>query len=352
MPHIVFITRKWPPAVGGMEAYAFMLSRGLAGRARLDVRALPGRRDGRPPSLLRLFGFFSASVPYLAKRKADVLHVGDLVLWPLAWLGGIFGAAPRLAMTAYGLDIVFARRRGLLPWLYRAYLGLGIRCVGHRVVILAISGFTAKLCRDVGFRHVKVVNLGVDKPMNVPARATGDYVLFVGRLVPRKGASWFAREVLPLLPRSIHLVVVGKGWDRAEQVSLFGNERIDYREYVSDEALRELRQASVAVIMPNIPIDGTDVEGFGLTALEAAADGGVLLASDLDGIPDAVIDGETGFLLPAGDAMRWAERIEEIRAWPSEKRADFVNRARDLIEEHYSWDVVVARTLDAYGIGS
>jgi glycosyltransferase involved in cell wall biosynthesis len=50
--------------------------------------------------------------------------------------------------------------------------------------------------------------------------------------------------------------------------------------------------------MPNIPVSG-DMEGFGLTALEASASGSLVVASDLEGISDAIRDGKNGFLITA-----------------------------------------------------
>ncbi|KAG9611648.1 hypothetical protein KCV01_g2387, partial [Aureobasidium melanogenum] len=162
------------------------------------------------------------------------------------------------------------------------------------------------------------------------------YILFVGRLVPRKGASWFVRDVLPRLPRTIRFIAVGKAWDSDEEAALRGSDRVDYRDFVSAEHLRELRQGALAVVMPNLPTGGTDVEGFGLAALEAVADGGVLLASGIEGLVDAVVDGETGFLLPAGDVEAWASRIEAIRDWAPTDRSAFIAHAREIVAARFS----------------
>lgn len=352
LAHVIFITRKWPPAVGGMETYALSLSEALATRVDLDVRALSGRPNGRPPKMLNLLGFVLANALYLLKRRADVVHIGDLVLWPLAWIASTRRTAARVVITAYGLDVVFGERPGFLPWIYRRYLALGVRCVGTRSRIIAISRFTAQLCRDKGFQDVTTVPLGVTRPLSsMDRREVPDpYILFVGRLVPRKGASWFVRDVLPRLPRTIRFIAVGKAWDSDEEAALRGSDRVDYRDFVSAEHLRELRQGALAVVMPNLPTGGTDVEGFGLAALEAVADGGVLLASGIEGLVDAVVDGETGFLLPAGDVEAWASRIEAIRDWAPTDRSAFIAHAREIVAARFSWATVAMRTLDAYGI--
>jgi phosphatidylinositol alpha-1,6-mannosyltransferase len=350
---VLFVTRKWPPAVGGMETYAFKLTEALASRTSLEIQMLPGKSDGTPPGMISLAAFVFRSALLLHRRKVDVVHVGDLVLWPLALVVRWVRSAPRLAMTAYGLDLIYGRRKGVLPWFYRRYLALGVRLIGKSARIIAISSPTALLCREAGFSDVTVVTLGVDVPTSAPPLPRGmssarPFVLFVGRIVRRKGAAWFAREVLPLLPENLRFVVVGKCWDDQEMAALQGSGRIDYHDFVPDDALLALRREALVVVMPNIPSDGLDVEGFGLTALEAAADGGVLLASGIEGIVDAVVDGTTGFLLPAGDAPSWAAKIAEIAAWPADRRASFIRGAQEAVLSRYAWGAVAERTLEAY----
>ncbi|HVI53979.1 MAG TPA: glycosyltransferase family 4 protein [Luteibacter sp.] len=352
---VLFITRKWAPAVGGMETYSIKLTEALAARTVLEVKTLAGRADGTPPGMISLAMFLVKSVGLLMRRKVDVVHIGDLVLWPLALIARWAKSAPRVAMTAYGLDLIYGRRRGALPWIYRRYLKLGVRLTRRSARVIAISRATAALCREAGFSDVIVVTLGVDAPSPLPAAveapASRPFVLFVGRLVRRKGAAWFAREVLPLLPPPLRLVVVGKCWDVREMEALQGSERIEYRDFVSDDALHALRREATVIVMPNIPSDGLDAEGFGLTALEAAADGGVLLASGIEGIVDAVVDGETGFLLPAGDAVTWAAKIREIERWTSAERRAFIGRAQHVVSMKFSWAAVAEQTIDAYRMG-
>jgi len=351
MLKVLFITRKWAPAIGGMETYSLELSRELKQRYDLTVRVLPGKADHRPPSLFSLFLFFLSSVFFVATRKGyQVIHIGDLVLWPLALVARFFQPSSNLVITAYGLDIVYGSRNGFLPFIYRVYLALGVKLMGGRLRIIAISHATAKLCQDIGFSNVEVVPLGVNLAPRVHTNATGTggYVLFVGRLVRRKGAAWFTQNVLPLLPDDLHLKVVGKRWDEDEWAVIEENQRVEYCGTVTDEELKTLRHFALVTIMPNIPVGGTDIEGFGLTALEAAADGGVLLASGIEGIVDAVVDGQTGFLLPSEAVDIWASKIIEVMAWSSHDREQFVRLSRKAIENKFLWSHVATNTLAIY----
>lgn len=345
---VLFITRKWPPAVGGMETYSVELTRELSKICDLTVRALPGRPDGRPPSIASLARFMLSSILAVAAgKRVDVVHVGDLVLWPIIAVAQLFQRSASSVVTAHGLDVVYGVRRGVGSVLYRPYLFLGVRLCGKRARVIAVSRSTAERCLAIGFQNVVVVPNGVRLQSWVTEEVgRGEpYVLFVGRLVRRKGVRWFIESVLPLLDSRIRFVVVGRKKDESEWRAISNNPRVEYLGAVSDDELRRLRVSALAVVMPNIHTDGRDIEGFGLAAVEAAADGGVLLASGIEGIVDAVADGETGFLLPAEDRKAWADRIAEVSRWTPEARDEFVRKARAVIADRYSWSRVARETL-------
>lgn len=352
MLNVLFVTRKWPPAVGGMETYSLELSKELSKKCNLSVRTLSGLANGRPPKIFSLAVFVLSAMFFIAigKKKYDVIHIGDLVLWPLSLVARIFQPSARLVITAYGLDIVYGSRKGLLPKIYRNYLALGVMLIAKKLQVIAISNATAELCNSVGFSNVKVVTLGVTLSKGTESEVYNimPYVLFVGRLVKRKGAGWFSENVLPLLSDNIKMIVVGKRWDESEWSVISKCPRIEYRGVVTNEELYGLRRSAIAVLMPNIPTGGADIEGFGLTALEAVADGGVLLASGIEGIVDAVVDGGTGFLLPAENANVWANKVEEIYQWSSENRRLFISRANEIIEQQFTWTQVANNTLNVY----
>ena len=91
--------------------------------------------------------------------------------------------------------------------------------------------------------------------------------------------------------------------------------------------------------MPNIRVDG-DMEGFGITLIEAAVHGLPSVASDIEGIRDAVLDGETGYLVEEGDADAFAECIRSCQL----QREQITERAL----EAFSWEQVVVKYLDVF----
>ncbi len=347
---VLFMTRKWPPAVGGMEVYSVELTQELSQSVDLVTHKLPGRKNGQPPPLFSLGHFFVKEAVYLLRHRNqfDVIHFGDLVLFPLAWLSHKLGRSCHHVISAHGTDIAYGIRDGWKPRLYRLFLSWVSKNSEVIDVVIANSNATEKMCRKIGLEKLTVINLGVRLSSEPPEdQPHENYVLFVGRVARRKGVAWFVREVLPGLPASLTLKVAGTIWD-PQEVESINEPRVEFLGPVFGDELLRLRRRALVVVMPNIPLDGQDFEGFGLTALEAGADGAVLLASSLDGIVDAVEDGVTGILVEPENHAAWVAEIERVANWGKDQRRAFLLKARQRIGEHYNWHRVMVETLAAY----
>lgn len=348
---ILFISRKWPPAIGGMETYSAEVVRELAGLpgVTVDTMVLPGRSNGKPPHFLFLAVFLlriAIALPIIARRY-DVIHLGDFVLSPLSLLA--IGCR-RKVVTVHGLDLLYGRRRGILPLFYNSMtkaMKVAFRAIP--VILIANSDATARIAAESGFRSA-VVPLGttirsVPSGISQPAGT----ILFTGRLVPRKGAAWFAEHVLPLLPHRFRLAVIGPKTDVDETARLQSNDRVDLLGFAGADELDAARRQALCVVMPNRSArGGEDMEGFGLVAPETAMAGGILLASAVDGIPSAVMDGETGFLLPENDAAAWARRVLDIASWSAEERDTWTKQSIEAARTHYTWARVAKETREIY----
>ncbi|MEM9765225.1 MAG: glycosyltransferase family 4 protein [Pseudomonadota bacterium] len=348
--HLLFITRKWPPAVGGMETWSVEVAAALQdGGHSVEIRALPGRDGGGTPgaSAIIRFGLQQAFSLLLGRWRdgppAAILG-GDMALWPLAWIAGRRARCP-VVLAAHGTDVAFASRRSVTGRLYRQWLRLGAHLLGEGA-ILANSHATAARARALGFARVDHAPLGVRvaPPFQMPP-APEPFLLFAGRLIRRKGLSWFVRDVLPDLPQNLHLKVAGPSWDESESAAL-AHPRVEALGARPPAELHTLMARATAVIVPNLPSTPDVFEGFGLVAPEAAAAGAIVLAASLDGLTDAVIDGQTGTLLPPGDAAAWREKIAEIAAWPPEQRAAAAARAQQTAQAHFRWSTVADKVIE------
>lgn len=321
-----------------METYSVELAATL--RDHFDVHALvlPGRPDGRPPSLFAYAGFVLRAMLFCLVRGAAFQRIvlTDLILFPAAvchWL--VARRACRLVVV-HGLDLIYQRRPGLLSRAYGVFFAVFRAFQGVFASVVSNSRNTAELARRAGLQHVRVVNpslpeseltrpmlIGADPPAAWPTQ--GRRILYFGRLVPRKGALWFAQHVVPSLPTDCTFVVVGGAPDPAYGHALAACARTVCLGRVPSQPLAAMIRDADLVVMPNVASASIDVEGFGLAAVEATALGGRLLAAEIDGIPDAVVDGVTGRLLPPGDASAW---ITAIRAALDGPRWDAADRER------------------------
>jgi len=138
-------------------------------------------------------------------------------------------------------------------------------------------------------------------------------LLTVGRLVRRKGVGWFIKNVLPKLGNEYVYVVTGEGVERQAiereiKASSLQN-RVFLLGRVAEETKTVLLNTADLFIMPNIPVKG-DIEGFGIVAIEAAAAGLPVVASNVDGIASAVRQGRSGVLVDPVDAEAMLNAID------------------------------------------
>ncbi|MEM8788517.1 MAG: glycosyltransferase family 4 protein [Pseudomonadota bacterium] len=345
---VTFVTRKWPPAMGGMETYSKALTDALRKDVDLRVIALPGNRDGSVPGTLALlrFGALTAVRLLMARRPDPITHIGDMASWPLGLCARLRRPGAQRVLSAHGTDVSYPLRGGVLGRLYGAYLRLGARLLGPTTVI-ANSAATAEEARVHGFRNTVVVPLAAYVRTQTIGYDGSRRMLFSGRLIPSKGLTWFAAEVLPQLPDDIGLDVAGTVWDEGERRAL-DDPRVRHVGHLDQQTLWQAYAKALCVVVPNVDRPNGGFEGFGLVAVEAAAAGGLVLVSNHSGLKDAAIHGETGFHLPPGDAAAWGAKIREIAEWDSARRSAFTQNARRVCETRFSWQRVADDTLRQY----
>ena len=170
-------------------------------------------------------------------------------------------------------------------------------------------------------------------------------LLTTGRLVRRKGAAWFIREVMPQLPDNVIYVLAGAGPDEADiraAVAARGlADRVLLLGRVDDRTRDLLLHSADIFIQPNIPVAG-DMEGFGIAVLEAGICARPVLASALEGLLDAVADGRNGQLLPVQDAPAWQRAIIALQDDPAAAAA-LGARAAAHVRTHHHWAAIAAR---------
>jgi len=339
---ILFITRKYPPSKGGMEIFAAELYAAL--KTRNDGITTLCAPDfaiiGRPNAwqLLR-FTWKAMRAIVAAGNSFDAILLGDSLLTPLALWARIFHRGKvKLIGTAHGNDIFFAAQRSIAGRIY-AFALRGT--AGFLDLLIANSRVTASAAQKLGFGRIERVPLAT-KQQNIPSCPIPQpTLLFAGRLISYKGLSWFIEKVLPKIDERMSLLVAGPVWDVSEMRTLNSCKRAVYLGVLEQAELAALRANTTACVMPNLPPEmSLQDEGFGLSALEGPAVGTPIVATRCGGIPEAIVDGITGFVVDPLDADGFAARIHQIQAWSAEERASFSKGARQEIEENFSWSRV------------
>jgi glycosyltransferase involved in cell wall biosynthesis len=216
-----------------------------------------------------------------------------------------------------------------VPWAFR------------RAPVIAVSESTrADLVRR-GLRadRIRVVPNGIDLERYSPApqqRAERATLLFVGRLRQYKRVDLVVSAVARLAAdgTDVELLIAGEGDERgslerqARQLGIEG--RVKLLGFVTEEEkLSLLRRAWLHVLT-------SSKEGWGISNLEAAACGTPSVASDVPGLRDSVLHGETGLLVPNGDVPALAKAIGGLVRDPSARER--LGKQARAFAERFSWD--------------
>jgi len=339
MTRVLFVTRNFPPLVGGMERLALEAVQALAAGSEVSLLGPKGCEPWAPGPVTAVAhhaaGRFllesGLTARRLAGRGAPDRVIGGSGLAAPAVLAAARAAGARSACFVHGLDLVVASR------IYRT---LCLPALRRMDLVIANSRNTAGLAVAAGIRpdHIEVLHPGVAIGEGAgperflsqfPVSAGRPLLLSVGRLLPRKGVADFVRRVLSQLVArhpDVLLVVAGGAADNAlKRGGDEGGRLVDAVEQsgmqnhvlitgeLSNELLQSLYGSASLMVFPVKDLPG-DVEGFGMVALEAAAHGLPTVAFAAGGVPDAVSDGVSGSLIPAGDFDRMATRISDYLA--------------------------------------
>ncbi len=170
----------------------------------------------------------------------------------------------------------------------------------------------------------------------------------VGRLEANKGFEYLLRALSAAkdsLGEDWTWIIVGDGSLRAALQQLASQlglaDHLHFAGQLSDPELHNLYE------MRNLFAHPTLYEGSSLVTLEAMAHTLPVVASAVGGIPDKVIDGQTGFLVPPGEPAALADRISWMAGHPVE-RAAMGMRGAELAADNFSWDTIAAQTEELF----
>jgi alpha-maltose-1-phosphate synthase len=384
-----FVTKEYPPNIyGGAGVHITELVKVLRTLIEARVHAF-----GEPVTEPLTFGYptpseYSNSNAAIQTLGIDLSIVGELAGADLVhshtWyanfagqLGSLLHGIPHV-ITAHSLE-------PLRPW-KREQLGGGYAVSSFiersayeqaKTVIAVSNGMRNDILKaypDLDPEKVEVVYNGIDStkwsPVHDPdtVRSLGvdpdkRSVIFVGRITRQKGLPYFLRAVREL-PADVQLVLCAGAPDTAEikqEVEQLVSELSKTRsgvvwipEHLPQPKLAALLTQADVFVCPSI------YEPLGIVNLEAMACGAAVVATATGGIPEVVVEGETGWLVPieqfddgSGTPLDeqkfvsdWSQTLNQ--ALESGRLKEFGAAGRTRAIEKFSWESIATRTLDVY----
>ncbi|TAL26398.1 MAG: glycogen synthase [Frankiales bacterium] len=373
------LTREWPDQVyGGAGVHVEHLVRFLrAEGAAVDVHSFGGTADGAvahdaDPALTQANSALQVLSTDLriaaATAGCDVVHSHTWYADLAGHLSGLLHGIPHV-VTTHSLE---PHR----PW-KAEQLGGGyaISSWAEKTAVLAADAVIAVsegMARDVLASYpdldparVHVIHNGIDAEAYAPTDATDvlerygvdasvPYALFVGRITRQKGLAHLLRAARDL-PGQLVLCagapdtpeIAAETADLVEELQRARDGVVLISEMLPKAEVVQLLSHATVFVCPSV------YEPLGIVNLEAMACGTAVVASSVGGIPEVVVDGETGLLVPYDEAdprafeAGLATRVAELLADPD--RAAAMGRAgRERAVTHFGWDAIARRTLELY----
>lgn len=256
----------------------------------------------------------------LAQENAQLLHAhfGTVAvdIWPTAKALNL-----PMVVTLHGYDINIYRE-----WWEQGHGGYRRRTYPQKLLALArepnvqfiaVSSAIRQRAIEYGIPEdkIRVCHIGVDtnrfKPGPPPLSQRTQRVLFIGRLIEKKGAKYLIeafKKTSEKIPNA-ELIIVGDGPERTslEQIAAEISPNIKFLGALDTHRIQEQLSQARVFCLPSITASNGDAEGLPIVILEAQACGLMVITSAFGAIGDAVTDQETGFIFQEGDTTRLSE---------------------------------------------
>ena len=304
-----------------LTAKGFNLARSLN-------RGLPSRLPNLRGTSLMGHGLMCAEVALSFRHAARSNPGHELLDWECDWQAFERLGAKLVVPDAH---LVYSTRE----WILDAFIEVDLATEGSRVFAWKIRRYLDLYRGGTWRKNLKVWPI----------------VLTVARLVPHKGQDMGIRALAALTRDfpELRYIMVGEGHDELRLRSLARevgvSHRVGFVGPMRDDELPEAYATSTIYLGASRVDKEINVEGFGISFLEAGASGIPSVAGDSGGVRSAVRDGETGIVVPPTDHDAIADAIRSLLLNP-ERRKQMGRAARHAVETHYNWDRVARDTRD------
>jgi phosphatidyl-myo-inositol dimannoside synthase len=336
---LAILTLDFPPQIGGVQQYLYEIGRRLGEIYKVTV-VTPIAGELPPNSNMSKVTISSSSFYqfYRAIRrlKPDLLLVGHA--HPQLLLSAKLSRR-RYTAVAHGNDFLAAQSH----WHHVGFNKL----LTQAKPLITNSQTNAARLQALKLPKPIIIYPGTNPTQFTPKTemtANGMTLLTIGRLVPRKGIDTTLQAVALLLEQhpALQYQIGGSGPDLprlrslVQQLGIGSN--VTFLGHVAPETLPDVYREAAIFVMPTRerPQAGS-IEGFGIVYLEASASGLPVVASRSGGAAEAVVEGETGFLIPPNDPAALADALDKLLQ-SGELRQKLGRNGRSWVETTMNWN--------------
>jgi glycosyltransferase involved in cell wall biosynthesis len=351
-PHHEGLARE--EEIGGIRVYRFRYAmernETLAYRGTMHEQVL-GSFCAKITFILFVFSFLFRTLRVIRRERPDILHVhwwmpGGIV----GWIASILTRTPYV-LTSHGTDLFIVRNFAILKPLARKIYG---RARGIHVISSTLLDILEEFkLTDHERAHVFPMPVNVAGFTLQRVRTEVPNILFVGRLIERKGVEFLLRACRRLQDTDIRFetTVIGEGPERERLGSLARelgiSEKIKFLDFVPHSEIGRYFSNASVLVLPSITDWKKEQEGLGMVVLEAMIARVPVVASDSGGIVDAVIHERTGLLVPERDVEGLAEAMKRILTDPAIART-LGDQGHEFAAEKFSQERTGEKTLRMY----
>jgi glycosyltransferase involved in cell wall biosynthesis len=292
-----------------------------------------------------ILGELLLTIKLLRSNTYDVIHAHWIIPQGLvALLARPFARVPPvLVATSHGGDL-FALKGRLLARLKQ--------WITQRADHLTVVSSTMKTkaieqgLKDEG--DISVIPMGADSHSMFsppPEGSTREGLLFVGRLVDKKGVEYLIRSLPGVLEKhpGETLAIIGSGplqetlMDLCSQLGI--SERVTFHGSLINTEIPKYLRAAAVTIFPSVVADDGDQEGTPVAIMEALACECAIIVSDYPGARDIIEDGTNGYIVDQKSPDQIANRINMLLEKPETRQA-IGKAARQCVQQRYDWQVI------------
>ncbi|MDO8669444.1 MAG: glycosyltransferase family 4 protein [Candidatus Buchananbacteria bacterium] len=364
---IGYFTDNFPPRIGGVATYSFQLPyffKKIHSEAEVEVFVFgsgirPENAGDLKIDLLPQKSIFSLAVnifKIIKNGNFDAVHT--TTFFPVGFFVALFAKLFKVksCLTVYGTEVV-TTSGSLITKIVQSFT---LRLIDK---ILAFSSSTKNLMlkrHKMAENKVKVIYPGIsqlelsrsyDVREKFNIQPDDFVVLFVGRLVERKGALDLIKAIGQLPDNNIKLILVGGG-DRQELENYVKENNLSssiiFAGAVKREEILNYYKSAQVFSMPSFfDAKNDDVEGLGIVYLEAQISGLPVLGTSSGGIPEAIGANKSGFVVEPRDISALSNKIKLLKT-DKDLYEKMSQRAVDFVSRNFSWQKNIESHFNIY----